>query len=69
MKVSDVAWFWAMVIRFEARKFWQALPGPWYVKVVLIIICLAIPGELDEIALVAVTAACRAYQARKEQAA
>ena len=42
--------------RWTARKIaglWRALPGPWWVKAPLIVVCLAIPGPLDELALIA----------------
>jgi len=67
--VSDVARWWAFVLRYEAREMWRALPGPWWVKVLLIVVCLAIPGPQDEIALALVVAAFRKRQARRELAA
>lgn len=57
--MSDVIGWWAYVVRYEAREAWRALPGPWPVKVLLIVACQAIPGPLDEIALVALSAAWR----------
>lgn len=59
-----VSW-WAYVIRYEAREMWRALPGPWPVKVLLVVACQAIPGPLDEIALLAAVAAFRKRQARR----
>lgn len=61
---ADVAGWWAYVVRCEARELWRSLPGPWPVKAVLIIACLAIPGPLDEIALVAVAGALRRRKSR-----
>ena len=58
-------WYWT-VIKWEARETWSALPGPWWVKVAIIVGCLAIPGQLDEIALLAVLKAVRARKARRE---
>ena len=51
------------VARYYARRAWDDLPGPWWVKVLLIAVCLAIPGQLDEVALIAVTAYCRRRRA------
>jgi hypothetical protein len=45
---------------------WRALPGPVWVRVALLVACLAIPGPQDELLLIAVTAALRARKARKE---
>ena len=57
--MTGVVSWWAYVIRYEAREAWRALPGPWPVKVLLVVACQAIPGPLDEIALLAVVAAVR----------
>ena len=57
--MTEVVSWWAYVIRYEAREMWRALPGPWPVKVLLVVACQAIPGPLDEIALLAVVAAVR----------
>jgi hypothetical protein len=45
--------------RYYLRRTWDDLPGPWWCRTLLIAACLAIPGPADEIALAAVTAACR----------
>ena len=50
--------------RYYVRRTWDDLPGPWPVKALLIVACAAIPGPADEIALVAITRACRAWRAR-----
>ena len=52
--MTAVAGWWAYVLRYEAREVWRALPGPWWVRVLLVAVCVAIPGPADEIALVAV---------------
>jgi hypothetical protein len=52
--VSDLASWWWTVVRVSARAGWDALPGPWPVKVALIVLLAAgqlIPGELDEMLL------------------
>lgn len=63
-----VGFYWA-VVRFEVRETWRALPGPWWVKLLIIGVCAAIPGCLDEIALVAALKLCRSRRARKAVAA
>lgn len=65
--MSDVASWWSFVLRYEARELWRSLPGPWWVKALLIAVCVAIPGPQDELILLAVVAACRKRRARKEQ--
>jgi hypothetical protein len=52
--VSDLAAWWWCVVRMSARAGWDALPGPWPVKIALILLLAAgqlIPGELDEVLL------------------
>jgi hypothetical protein len=63
--MADLAGFWLYAVRTEIRSMWDSLPGPWPVKLALVVACQAIPGPLDEIALVAVVAAWRRYRARK----
>jgi hypothetical protein len=43
---SAVRWAWFLA-RFYAARLWRDLPGPWPVKVVLIVACVAIPGPFD----------------------
>lgn len=62
------AWYW-LAVRWEARDMWRALPGPWWVKVIILVITQAIPGPQDEILLFAVLAILRARKARKARAA
>ena len=59
-----VAW-WAFVVRYEARELWRALPGPWWVKVLTLIVLNLIPGQLDEVIFLAVLGAFRRRQALK----
>lgn len=47
------------------REAWAGLPGPWWCKALLCAACLAVPGPQDELLLLAVTAACRAWRARR----
>lgn len=63
--MSGVAGWWAYVVRYEARELWRALPGPWWVKVALIVVCTAIPGPGDELLILIGMAAFRKRQARK----
>jgi hypothetical protein len=51
--------------RHYAAELWRDLPGPVPVKIALIVVCLAIPGGFDEIALVALTRVYRAWRLRK----
>jgi hypothetical protein len=62
----DELWVWVMVA-WDAWivETWRGLPGPNWVKVLLIAVCLAIPGPQDELLLLAITAACRARKARQ----
>jgi hypothetical protein len=64
--VRALASWYAYAVRYELRETWDELPGPWYVKVLLILACLAIPGYLDEVALVALVKFARSRKARKE---
>jgi hypothetical protein len=64
---ADLAsWYW-YVIKATARDYWDQLPGPWPVKITLIAVCLAIPGELDELALFAVLAWMRRRKANQDK--
>ena len=62
--MTSVASWWAYVLRHEARELWRALPGPWWCKALLIVVCLAIPGPQDEILLALVVAALRKRRER-----
>jgi hypothetical protein len=53
------------VVRFYLLETWRGLPGPWPVKLLLIAVCLAIPGPQDEILLLLVTQALRVRRARR----
>ena len=64
--MTAVASWWVFVLRYEAREMWRALPGPWWVKVLLIVITQAIPGPQDELVLLAVVAAFRKRQASRD---
>ena len=55
----------AFLARYYLRQMWDDLPGPWPVKAALLALCLACPGQLDEIALIALTRACRRWRARR----
>jgi len=52
--------------RYYLRQMWDDMPGPWPVKLLLVTVCLAIPGPQDELALIAFTRLCRAWRARRE---
>ena len=51
--------------RYYSAGTWRAMPGPWPVKLALIAVCQVIPGQADELILVAVTQAFRARKARQ----
>lgn len=55
--------------RYYVRQTWRDMPGPTPAKVALVVICLAIPGPQDELALIALTRVCRAWRARQERQA
>ena len=56
------------VARCAVRDLYRGMPGPRWVKVLLIVFCQLIPGGFDEIALIAVTKAYRTWQARRRAA-
>lgn len=53
-------------VRDAVRRAWDGLPGPWWVKIALIVACQFIPGGFDEWALIAGTAAWRRYRAHRQ---
>lgn len=56
------------LVRYYVREMYRAMPGPWWVKVLLIVACQLIPGGFDEIALIAVTRAWRVWRVRRQAA-
>ena len=62
--MTDLVSWWGYVLRYEARELWRALPGPWWVKALLITVCLAIPGPADEVILLGAISLCRARRRR-----
>jgi hypothetical protein len=52
------SWYLHMLMCY-LRQMWDDLPGPWPVKVLLLVATQAIPGPQDEIALLAVIRLCR----------
>lgn len=68
-ELGSLAQWWAFLARHYARGLWDSLPGPWPVRLVLIAVCLAIPGPQDEILLAVIVAACRARKARRTRCA
>ena len=49
--MGDVALWWATAVWFAAKAAWDELPGPWWVKLLLIAVTQAIPGGADEFLL------------------
>ena len=64
MTAADLAGWWLYVARVTAAELWRSRPGPWPVKALLVVACVAIPGPFDEVALVAITAAWRKRKSR-----
>jgi hypothetical protein len=64
-EAADLAVFWAYVVAWAIRQLYNDLPGPRPVRIALIVICFLIPGGFDELALVAIARANRAYRNRK----
>jgi hypothetical protein len=56
---------WWLGAKLAARELWDDLPGPWYVKILIIIACQLIPGQFDDIAVIAIARAWRRYKTRK----
>jgi hypothetical protein len=63
--IGQMASWYGYVLRQEALETWRALPGPWWVRLALVAVCLAIPGFLDELALVALVKLARSRRARR----
>jgi len=64
--VGEVISWWLFVLRYEIREIWRALPGPWWVKVPLMILAVAEPGPFGEMAILGIAAMFRALKARRE---
>jgi hypothetical protein len=56
-------------VAHKLAALWRALPGPWPVKAALLVLCVAIPGPLDEIALLALAGYLAVRKARGARAA
>lgn len=63
--LTDILWFWMAAVKFAIKSIWDSLPGPWYVKLILIIITQAIPGPQDELLLFAIMALFRYIKKRR----
>lgn len=64
-EVAAMARWYAYAVWCALRQTWDDMPGPWWVKVALIVICVAIPGPQDEILLLALTRVFRAWRKRQ----
>lgn len=57
---------WPLYVAWDlARETYRALPGPWWLKLLLCAICLAIPGPQDELLLIALTVIARKIRAHR----
>lgn len=45
-----IAWWYAAAV-IAAKKLWDELPGPWWVKLLLIAATQVIPGQVDDFLL------------------
>lgn len=60
------SWSWPIYVAWDlARETYRSLPGPWWCKLLLCILCLAIPGPQDELALIALTVIARRIRAHR----
>jgi hypothetical protein len=57
--------WYAYAVWCAMLQTWHDMPGPWWVKILLVAVCLAIPGPQDEIALILLTRVFRAWRARQ----
>jgi hypothetical protein len=55
--------------RYYVHRTWDDLPGPTWVKALLIVACVAIPGPADELALIGITRICRTWRAHRARTA
>ena len=67
--LSPIYWAsyrWPITLTREwVKDTWDSLPGPRWLRVALIVVCLAIPGPQDELLLLAILAASRAIRKRR----
>ena len=63
-----MAWHsWPVFLaRHYLKETWDGMPGPWPVKLLLVVVCLAIPGPQDEILLILITQALRRRKLRSQ---
>jgi hypothetical protein len=62
---AATARWYALAAWCAMLQTWHDMPGPWWVKVALVAVCLAIPGPQDEILLILLTRVFRAWRARQ----
>jgi hypothetical protein len=65
--IRELIEWYAYCLWYYTKQTYNDLPGPHVVKILLVAICIAIPGPQDEILLLALTRACRAWRKRREQ--
>jgi hypothetical protein len=65
VEMTDIIRWYGYVVWFYAKQTFNDLPGPRWCKILLIVICVAIPGPWDELALIALVKLCRTIRARR----
>lgn len=69
--MTDITWWWTYAAIYAARAIWDELPGPWWMKIILLIVTqILIPGPIDDVALMLIIAAVHAirrYMVRRSQ--
>ncbi len=60
----QAVWY-AYAVWFTVLEMWRDLPGPWWVKLLLVAVTVAIPGPQDELLLLAVIKVCRVWRKRQ----
>lgn len=63
--VKATARWYGLAVWLAVLQLWRDMPGPWWVKVLLVAVCLAIPGPQDELLLILLTRVFRAWRSRQ----
>jgi hypothetical protein len=61
--IQDIFWWWTWAVIFYARAIWDDLPGPWWMKVIILIVTqILLPGPIDDIGVLLLIAGVRAFR-------